>query len=136
MNTVFSFWRRLQSLALVLCGLAALPAVRADLVTIPAGYLTGTNVWSNTNTYLLDGFVYVLDGAVLRIEAGTVVQGALGTGPTDFGCLFVTRGAKLFAEGTPQNPIIFTAEDDDVTDPTDLGPDDVQLWGGIILLGN
>ncbi|MCW5559044.1 MAG: hypothetical protein KIT22_14595, partial [Verrucomicrobiae bacterium] len=111
-----------------------LPA-RTNLVEIPAGYLTGSHVWKATNTYLLQGFVYVLDGATLTIEPGTVIKGVAGTSANDFGCLFVAQGAKLFAQGTPQNPIIFTAEDDDLSDPTDLGPEDTQLWGGIILLG-
>ncbi|MBL9175755.1 MAG: hypothetical protein JNL10_19585, partial [Verrucomicrobiales bacterium] len=135
MKTMNKFWRRLRSLALVLSGLAALQATRADIVDVPAGYLTGTTIWRNTNTYILQGFVYVLDGAVLRIEPGTVIKGSTGTGPTDFGNLFICQGAKIFAQGTPQNPIIFTAEDDDVTDPTDLGPNDTQLWGGVILYG-
>jgi hypothetical protein len=79
--------------------------------------------------------VYVLDGAELRIEPGTVVKGVPGTTSGNFGNLFICQGGKLIAEGTPQNPIIFTAEEDDVTDPTDLGPDDTQLWGGVIVLG-
>ena len=33
---------------------------------------TGTVTWSSDKTYLLDGFVFVNDGQVLTIEAGTV----------------------------------------------------------------
>ena len=135
MNSIIHSWRRLGGLLLILCGLAGAQLAHAETVTIPAGFLTGTNVWSRTNTYLLDGFVYALDGAVLKIEAGTVIKGALGTGPEDFGCLFICQGARIYAQGTPQNPIIFTAEEDDVEDPTDLGPQDTQLWGGVVLYG-
>lgn len=39
------------------------------------------------------------------------------------------------ATGTVAEPIIFTAEDDDMTDAEDLGPTDNALWGGIVLLG-
>ena len=132
-NHLFGRWSRLLSLAAG--GLALAQSAGADVVTVPAGYLSGNIHWSNTNEYVLQGFVYVLDGGVLRIDPGTIVRGVAGTSNTDFGNLFICQGAKIFAEGTPQNPIIFTSEDDDVFDPTDLGPSDTQLWGGVILFG-
>jgi hypothetical protein len=127
-------WSPLAWLAAVASAALLLPA-QAATVNIPAGYLTGTNVWTRDNTYLLQGFVYVLDGAVLRIEPGTVIKGVAGTTSANFGNLFICQGGKIFAEGTPQNPIIFTAEADDTTDPEDLTAADTQLWGGVILLG-
>ena len=135
MNTLHSKGWNARLLAGLLPALAALSPALADTINVPAGYLTGTTVWKSTNTYVLQGFVYVLEGAELRIEPGTVVKGVPGTTSGNFGNLFICQGGKLVAEGTPQNPIIFTAEEDDVTDPTDLGPDDVQLWGGVIVLG-
>ena len=92
--------------------------------------------WTSDNCYLLDGFVYLEEGGTLNIEAGTVIQGREVTSTGDnASALIITRGAQIFAEGTADNPIIFTAEIDDVNDPNDLGPDDNQLWGGLILLG-
>ncbi|MCF6269585.1 MAG: T9SS type A sorting domain-containing protein [Melioribacteraceae bacterium] len=91
--------------------------------------------WTVDNTYILDGFVYVEDGAVLNIEAGTIIKGKAGQGESA-SALIITKGAKLFAEGTGVNPIIFTAESDDVTDPTDLVLPATNLWGGLIILGN
>ncbi len=128
-------WRRTPLLAFLLALASLVSSARAEIVNVPAGYLTGTNVWKSSNTYILQGFVYVLDGAVLRIEPGTVVKGVAGTTSGNFGNLFICQGAKLYAEGTPQNPIVFTAESDDMSDPNDLGPSDTQLWGGIILFG-
>ena len=40
------------------------------------------------------------------------------------------------ASGTPNNPIIFTAENDDVSDAGDLPFPTRGLWGGIVLFGN
>jgi hypothetical protein len=129
-------WQKIFCLGLLLFGAASGPALTAATVNIPAGNLTGTNVWRGTNVYILQGFVHVLSGAVLQIEPGTVIKGAVGTGNTDFGCLFICRGGQIFADGTVTRPIIFTSELDDETDPNDLGINDTQLWGGVILLGN
>ncbi len=91
--------------------------------------------WTNNNIYLLDGLVFVEDGATLNIEEGTIVK---FTPRADIGnpsALVICRGAKIFANGSVTAPIIFTAEDDDVADPQDLGPTDNALWGGIVVLG-
>ena len=90
--------------------------------------------WTNDNTYLLNGFVFVDDGAVLNIEAGTVIKGAPGQGANS-SALIVARGGKIHARGTRSEPIIFTAESDDVDDPDDLPQKMRGLWGGVILLG-
>jgi hypothetical protein len=44
-------------------------------------------------------------------------------------------GRQILAEGTPHNPIIFTAETDDLDRPEDLLITDRGLWGGVVLLG-
>ena len=90
--------------------------------------------WTADNTYILDGPVYVENGAVLNIEAGTVIKGKPGQGESA-SALIICQGAKIYAEGTASNPIIFTAESDDVTDPDDLPLPATNLWGGVILLG-
>ena len=135
MKKTNSLWRGIRPLYGLVSALALLTSVRAETINIPAGYLSGTNNWKNTNTYVLQGFVYVVEGGVLRIEPGTVIKGVAGTTSGNFGNLFIAQGAKIYAEGTPQNPIIFTAEEDDVSDSTDLGAADTQLWGGVILFG-
>ena len=96
----------------------------------------GTNNWYRTNEYHLHGAVFVMSNSVLNIEAGTIIKGRnLATFGTNVGALYVTRGAKIYAEGTPQNPIIFTAEADDVTLPDDVGLYQRALWGGLVVFG-
>ena len=128
-STTASHLRRLFGLG----ALAAGTAVLADTieVTLP---ISGVERWSRTNEYVLNKFIYVLAGAELHIEAGTVVKGKAGK-DADTSALIVTAGGKLFAEGTPTQPIIFTAEADDITDPDDLGIFERGLWGGVVLLG-
>lgn len=93
-----------------------------------------TVVWTSDNTYVLDGAVFVEEGATLYIEAGTVVKAEAGQG-NDASALVITRGAQLFAEGTATHPVIFTSVLDDVADPSDLTYEDRGLWGGLVLLG-
>ncbi|RME91663.1 MAG: T9SS C-terminal target domain-containing protein [Verrucomicrobia bacterium] len=107
--------------------------LRADDITV-SGPLYGVQYWRQTNTYHLDKFVYVMDGAELHIEPGTVIKGLPGTA-AETAALIVTRGGKIFAEGTRTQPIIFTAEDDDVTDPEFLDTFERGLWGGVVLMG-
>ena len=110
-------------------------ALGQNVVSVTDADITGDVVWTNDNTYVLNGFVFVGDGETLTIEAGTVVKGMPGQAESA-SALIIARGGKIYAEGTPTNPIIFTAEDDDVTDPDDLPLDALGLWGGVIILGN
>ncbi len=90
--------------------------------------------WTADNTYILNGFVFVEDGAELHIEAGTVIKGKPGMGE-DASALIIARGGKIYAEGTANNPIIFTAEADNPDDFTDIPLTSTGLWGGVIILG-
>lgn len=93
---------------------------------------TGTLTWTSDQDYLLEGFVFVNDGQVLTIEAGTVIRSKTGQGASA-SALIVARGGKIIARGTSSEPIIFTVEDDDLQGSV---PVDAQgLWGGLILLG-
>lgn len=124
-------------LSLILfCGIIV--PISAQIIHITDNDLLGgqTYTWTANNTYILDGLVFLEPGGVLNIEAGTVVK---FTDRPDLGnpsALVITRGAKIYAEGTADAPIIFTAEADDVNDPYDLGPYDNALWGGIVILGD
>ena len=100
--------------------------------------IASNTTWSASNVYLLDGLIFVNDGATLTIEEGTVIKGKLQANITTgdgASALIVRRGGKILAEGSQTNPIIFTSELDDVNNPNDLTKDDRGLWGGVILLG-
>jgi hypothetical protein len=117
----------------LLSALLAVGPVAAETIPVTEP-IRGAVRWTRDNEYVLNGFIYVLDGGVLTIEAGTVVKGRPGQ-DADASALIVTQGGKLFAEGTPTQPIIFTAEADDVSDPEDLDLFQRGLWGGVVLLG-
>ena len=119
---------------LILCaGLLSGLGATADTIQVTAN-LTGTNTWRATNEYVLNGFIYVLTNSVLNIEPGTVIRGKAGTGLSS-SALFITQGAKIFANGTRAKPIIFTSKTDDLTDPTDIPLWQRGLWGGIVIFG-
>lgn len=88
------------------------------------GEIKGNRTLSADTVYTLDGFVYVVDGATLTIPAGTVIQGKSGTKAA----LIVERGGKLMAEGTAEDPIIFTSD-------KPAGQRNYGDWGGVILCG-
>lgn len=103
-----------------------------DVYASPEG--VGTSTWTADNIYVLRGFVYVNEGQTLTIEPGTVIKGQPGQG-AGASALIVARGGRLVAQGTAENPIIFTALDDDIEDPDDIAINERGLWGGLILLG-
>ncbi|MGB0581177.1 MAG: hypothetical protein ACPGVU_15880, partial [Limisphaerales bacterium] len=110
-------------------------SLNAAVVQVNNSDITGTVQWTANNTYVLNNFVYVEAGEVLRIEPGTVIKGKQGTGG-NASALFVTQGGQIFAEGTPDNPIIFTSElDSTVGESANVGNANFgllgsQLWGG------
>jgi hypothetical protein len=109
------------------------PETEPDEYTIvDDGNGTGTTTWLSGKTYLLEGFVFVNDGQVLTIAPGCVVKGKPGQGE-NASALIVARGGKIVAEGTADNPIIFTAEADDLNGSVAIT--DRGLWGGLIVLG-
>ena len=93
----------------------------------------GTTTWTASNTYILDGFVYVNEGQTLTIEPGTVIKGRPGQAARA-SALIVAQGGTIIANGTAAAPIIFTAQADDLNGS--VAPDAAGLWGGVIVLGN
>ena len=91
----------------------------SEIIHIPAGDLAGDITWSGTNTYILDGYVFVV-GGTLTIEAGATIKGQNGS------ALTITKDAKLVAAGTAAKPIVFTSNRSPAT------PGD---WGGLVMLG-
>ena len=96
----------------------------ATTVTIEAGDISTNTTWNKTNTYLLNGWVYVTNGATLTIEAGTVIRGD----KANKGALIIEPGGKLVSEGTVNEPIVFTSNQS-------AGSRNYGDWGGVILCG-
>jgi uncharacterized protein YuzB (UPF0349 family) len=115
--------------------------------------ITTNTTWTKDNIYILKDKVFVTNGATLTIEPGTKIYSTLDTKNTvgkdddQFGALVITRGAKLNAAGTAENPIVFTTTDElEATSQVDLDGDGAiseaptavtaGRWGGIVILGN
>ncbi len=96
---------------------------------IVSGDITSNTTWTSNNTYLLRDLVRVQSGATLTIEPGTIIYGENST----LGSLIIKPGGKIMAEGTVNNPIVFTSE---FNQPGSLQEPTYGDWGGIILLGN
>ena len=109
------------------------PTSTSNTVVTDSGNGTGNTTWTADKTYVLNGFVFVNAGQTLTIEPGTVIKGAGGTG-SNASALIVARGGSIIAEGTSENPIIFTADVDDLNGSVDWRAR--GLWGGLIVLGN
>lgn len=109
----------------ILCTLVAvLSFFGAHSQIIISGEIAANTTWNNDNIYLLSGFVYVRNGATLTIEPGTVIKGDFNTK----GALIVERGGKLIADGTPEQPIVFTSQ-------KAAGQRTYGDWGGVIICG-
>lgn len=69
----------------------------------------GTVTLGSTDEWVLDGITFVENG-VLEIEAGTIIRGELASSidTNDVGALVITRSARIDAQGTASDPIIFT----------------------------
>ena len=76
------------------------------------------------NNYILKGLVYIVGNHKMTIEAGTTIKGSFSG--TDVAALIITRGSQIFANGTANEPIVFTS-----ASPNPQSGD----WGGIILCG-
>ena len=79
------------------------------------------------NRYILSGKVYIKNGAVLTIPAGTVIEVENKVNSEEKSALIITKGSKLNVNGTADNPVVFTSSSE-IKLPGD--------WIGIIILGN
>jgi hypothetical protein len=93
----------------------------ATLTTAAADITTNTT-WSGV--VLLQNKIYVKNNATLTIAPGTIIRGDKATQAT----LIITRGAKINAQGTASQPIVFTSNEA-------VGNRNEGDWGGIVVLG-
>ncbi len=122
----------MKSQLLKLFALLAAPAALFGADVAVNSNITSSRTWTKGNTYILDGRVFVTDGVTLTIEPGTVIKGKVRAAQ-DASALVIARGGKINASGTAADPIIFTAEADNLNG--NLGQSDRGLWGGVVLLG-
>jgi hypothetical protein len=87
--------------------------------------ITTNTTWTKNNVYLIQGTIFVDSLVTLTIEAGTVVRGDANT---VISALVIQRGAKIIANGTPCNPIVFTSS-------KAIGARTKGDWGGLIIEG-
>ncbi|MBI1227142.1 MAG: T9SS C-terminal target domain-containing protein, partial [Bacteroidetes bacterium] len=104
----------ITALIISVMGLTAQVVVNSDITT--------NTTWTSNNIYLLqNGCLYVTNNATLTIEPGTIIKG-------DAAALIVLRGSKIIADGTAEQPIVFTS----AKPAGQRAPGD---WGGLALLG-
>jgi len=92
---------------------------------ISADITANRTLYSDT-TYTLQGFIKVTNGATLTIQPGTRIVGDYETVGS---ALFITRGARINANGSAAEPIVFTSE-------RTAGSRQAGDWGGLIIIGN
>lgn len=112
---------------------ASFSQVNLSTLADGSGNLSATVTNLNaSNTYILDTKIYVTDGKTLKIPAGTVIKANVGQGE-NAPALIVCRGAEIYAEGSKDQPIIFTTIEDDLSGS--YSAVNKERWGGIIILG-
>jgi hypothetical protein len=121
-----------------------LPVAAPAAEVLVAADIGVSTTWTASNVYRLQQQIYVLPGATLTIEPGTVIASTAGVG----GSLAVTRGAKIFVNGTKDKPVIMTSTgdvetwDSDPSHATGHNPktgswrEGVNEWGNLTIMGN
>ncbi|MFO1055146.1 MAG: hypothetical protein U1F36_23255 [Planctomycetota bacterium] len=96
-----------------------------------------STTWTANNVYNLQRQIYVLPGATLTIQAGTVVASTTNLG----GSLAVCRGAQIFVQGTAEKPVIMTSTADAATwtggnPKTGTWREACNEWGNLTIMGD
>jgi hypothetical protein len=131
--------RHLTTNAMLGAAMAAAAAGTADAANIIVNAnIAASTTWTANNTYDLAQQIYVLPGATLTIEAGTVI--ATTPTPNGGGSLAITPGAKIFVNGTLANPVIMTSTADVATwtagnPKTGTWREAANEWGNLTILG-
>ena len=110
------------------------PDTNLPIHNVPAGDITANQTWPNTCTIHIQGIAFVktadpVNGphTVLTVKPGTVVKGEAG-GTANPAVLIVLPGSRLDAQGTADEPIIFTSGEP-------IGSRQIGDWGGVLLNG-
>jgi hypothetical protein len=121
---------------LALSGVAAFAGTAGAAEILVSGNITTSTTFTKNNTYNLQGQVYLLPGATLTIQPGTVIASGAQS------ALVICRGAQIIANGTQNAPIIMTSTQDRAT-WTGGNPQTGTYrqtasseWGGLLLCGD
>ena len=121
----------------LMAGLGLVGAASAQTIINVSSDIAVSTTWTANNVYNLTQQIYVLPGATLTIQAGTVVASTTNVG----GSLAVTRGAQIFVNGTEQNPVIMTSTADQATwvggnPKTGTWRQGANEWGNLTIMGS
>lgn len=94
--------------------------------TLPAT-ITSNRTLDAASDYYINGSVFVSNNASLTIPAGVTVYMGKNDSPDEKSVLVITKGSKIFINGTVDNPVVFTSA------AQSKAPGD---WGALIILGN
>lgn len=132
---------KMKNLLLTLITLAVTHGYAQPSDTLYGTYTHDRHLCADT-VYIVKEAVFIDSGYTLSIDPGTVIKGTAGSGELA-SYIVISRGAKIVAEGTPAQPIIFTTVLDEITNIhpnypgfANLTMSDYGLWGGLIVLGN
>lgn len=92
-------------------------------ITFLSGTYTQDLILDANETYKINGSLIMATGTTLEIPAGMKID-ALASGANVY--VAISQGAKIKANGTADNPIVFTS---DASSPS------AGDWGGLIILG-
>jgi hypothetical protein len=100
------------------------PPTTTGQTIILKGRIDKDTVLKAGNNYILSGIVYMVNNAKMTVEPGVTVRGDYQG--ANVAALVITRGAKIIADATQDNPIVFTTNS-----PVPRSGD----WGGIVICG-
>src|ERR1700741_3331453 len=97
------------------------------------GDLLANTILTCDKLWILGKKIYVPNGLSLTIQPGTVIKATYTGVPANVATLTVSRGGKIYANGTADCQIVFTAQ----ADPMDgtYGIHNVGQWGGLLFAG-
>jgi hypothetical protein len=108
---------------------SCLPGASGDTVVIGSAtentIISQSRTLSRDTTYVIQGFVKVVEPAILTIESGTQIRGDFETPGS---ALFVLQGAQINAVGSANDPIVMSSEQP-------VGQRQPGDWGGLIVVG-
>ena len=87
-----------------------------------ASHIVEDTTWTADNVYVLEDIIFVTGQSTLTIEPGTIILGQRGAG------LVSLAGSRLEAEGTRDNPIVFTSD-------KPVGTRVAGDWAGVAMVG-